>query len=436
VELCIANILPALFWMVALSLAAWRLPFFGKNETQRKWFFGLFGLKILVGMAVWAIYTFYYTDRQTSDIYRFFADSEVVYHTLFNQPKHYFQLVTGIGGNATEHQPYFEAMNNWYKSFDDGFLNENRTLIRINALLIPLTLGSYFGNMVIICFLGVWAQSFLFRQLVKRYEGIPLLLFAAINLWPSQLFWTSALMKEPLVMIGIAVSLGAALMLKKKISAPIFLLLVTGIWLTLFSKFYIGIALCFPLLAFLLDKEVLSIRKSFMNYGIALGMLLLSAWGIGKLIPQFDIPMIISAKQQAFNNVANATKAGSAFYITKLEPNLQSMLRLAPEGLRNSLLRPYPKGAGGMMEWAAVAENLLFISVLSFLLIKINLKNANFSLTFSLLLFGLIILVLGGITVNISGALVRYKMPAIPYLTLALLMVSKLNNVKFTNGVE
>jgi len=424
------NIIPAFAWLLILCLVAWRTSVFGSERRQKVWFMALFGVKIVVGMAVWAIYTFYYTDRQTSDIYRFFADSEVVYHALFEQPKHYLQLVTGIGGSSAEHGPYFEAMNNWYKSFDDGFVNENRTLIRINALLMPLTAGSYFGNMVIICFLGVWAQSFLYRQLIKRFVGVPLLLFAAINLWPSQLFWTSALMKEPLVMIGIAVSLGTALRIKEKASALAFLLLAVGIWLTLFSKFYIGIALCFPLFAFLLGKEILSIRKSFLNYGVAFCMLLLSAWGIGKLIPRFDIPMIISAKQHAFHNVANATKAGSAFYITELEPALASMLRLSPEGLVNSLLRPFPQDADGMMEWAAVAENILFISVLLFLLVKMNRKSPNFSLAFSLVLFGLIILVLGGITVNISGALVRYKMPAIPYLTLALLMVSKLNNVK------
>ena len=424
------SIIPALAWVLFLYFLAWQTSVFGSERRHKAWFMVLFGMKIAMGMAVWAIYTFHYTDRQTSDIYRFFADSEVVYHALFEHPQHYLQLVTGIGGNAAEHQPYFEAMNNWYKSFDDGFVNENRTLIRINALLMPLTMGSYFGNMVIICFLGVWAQAFLYRQLLKHFTGIPLLLFAAINLWPSQLFWTSALMKEPLVMIGIAVSLGAALRLKEKTSVPTFILLLAGVWLTLFSKFYIGIALCFPLLAFLLGKEGLSIRKSAINYGIALGMLILSVWGVGKLGPRFDIPMIISAKQHAFTNVANATQAGSAFYITKLEPTLPSMLRLSPEGTANSLLRPFPQDSKGLMEWAAVAENILFIVVAIFLLVKRNPGSPHFSLAFSLLLFGLIILVLGGITVNISGALVRYKMPAIPYLTLALLMVSKLNNVK------
>lgn len=429
VELNFANILPAIFWLLILSAVAWHWPIFGKDKTQKKWFFGLFGLKILVGMAVWAIYTFYYTDKQTSDIYRFFADSEVVYHTLFDEPLHYAQLITGIGGNAQEHQPYFEAMNNWYKSFDDGFINENRTLIRLNALLMPLSFGSYFGNLVLICFLGVWAQAFLYRQLINRFATIPLLLFAAINLWPSQLFWTSALMKEPLVMIGIAVSIGAAFRLKEGFSFGYVCMMLFGIWLTLFSKFYIGIALCFPLLAFLFSHEKVSVGKSMLNYAVALIVLLFSTWGLGKVFPKFDIPQIISAKQHAFSKVANATKAGSAFYITPLAPSLKSMLELSPVGLFNSLMRPLPSDAKGLMEWAAVAENFFFLGLLVFLLIKIDRKSPYYSMAFSLLMFGIIILVLGGITVNISGALVRYKMPAIPYMVLGLLAISKLRLV-------
>lgn len=427
-ELIAANILPAIIWAAILGVMAWRTSVFGTDATHKKWFFGLFWLKILVGMSVWAIYTFYYTDKQTSDIYRFFADSEVIYHTLFEKPLHYLQLVTGIGGSPEEHQSYFEAMNNWYKSFDDGFVNENRTLIRANALLMPFTFGSYFGNMVIVCFLGVWAQSFLYRQIIKRVSSvIPFVLFAAINVWPSQLFWTSALMKEPLVMIGIALSIGLALRLKEKFSVIHLLSLIIAIVFTLFSKFYIGIALCFPLLAFLLSKEQQSSLRIIFTYGISFSLLLIGTWGLGKVFPNFDIPHIISAKQHAFANVAASTKAGSAFYITPLAPSLKSMLELSPIGLFNSLFRPFPTDARGLMEWAAVAENILFIGVIIFLLININRKSNYFSLAISLLMFGLIILVLGGITVNISGALVRYKMPAIPYLALGLLIVKKRN---------
>jgi len=425
-----ANILSAVLWAVVLGAAAWFLPLFGRDRGQRKWFCGLFALKIGVGIVVWAVYTFYYTDRATSDIYRFFADSEVVYYTLFENPKHYLQLVTGLGGSPAELAPYYESMNNWYKSFDDGFVNENRTLIRFNALLMPITFGSYFGNMVWVCFLGVWAQAFLYRQLLKRYVGVPLLLFAVINLWPSQLFWTSALMKEPLVMTGLAVSIGAALKLKNKFTADALLLLLGGLLFTLFSKFYVGIALLFPLGGFVLWRQkIKSSADSLLAYGTVLLLLICATLALGAVAPQYDIPTIVAAKQRAFANVAEATGAGSAFYIPPMDGTLPGMLMLAPSGLVNSLLRPYPTDASGLMEWAAVAENMLFLGLTVFLLFRQagRKEDANYFLCFGLFLFGIIILALGGITVNISGALVRYKMPAIPYMALGLFMLSRYN---------
>ena len=419
-----SHILSAVFWALLFGLSVRFTSVYGKDAAQRLAFGGLFALKLLVGVAVWAVYTFYYTDRSTSDIYRFFADAEVVHHTLYESPGHYLHLMTGLGNGSEELRPYVETMNNWYKSFDEGFVNENRTLIRANALLMPLTGGSYFGNLVWICFLGVWAQAFLYRQLRPRFAGLPLALFLLMNFWPSQLFWTSALMKEPLVMMGLAVSIGAALKLKTRFSWGMALLLPLALWFTMLSKFYVGIALLFPLTAYLCTPENASRKRLALTYGCTLLVLIAAAWGTGKILPAYDIPGIIAAKQHAFAKVAAATKAGSAFYIRPLEPELADLLRMAPVGLANSLCRPLPSDASGLMEWAAVGENLLFILVIAVLIRRaIQTRSSHTSIALALLFFGLVILVLGGITVNISGALVRYKMPAIPYLALGLLLL-------------
>lgn len=424
-EPTLSHILSAVLWAAVLGLLIRFTAVFGRDRMQRAAFGGLFALKLLAGVGVWAVYTYYYTDKTTSDIYRFFADAEVVYHTLFESPRHFLHLMTGLGGSTEELQPYVNTMNNWYKSFDEGFVNENRTLIRANALLMPLTFGSYFGNLVWICFLGTWAQAFLYRQLLPRVQGLGIWLFILLNLWPGELFWTSALMKEPLVMMGLALSLGAALKLKRNFSWGTLLLLFAGLWLTLLSKFYVGVALLFPLNAFLFLPETASAKRMLATYSTALLLLLGGVWGLGKLLPGYDIPTIVAYKQRAFANVAQATGAGSAFYIRPLEPSLWDMLRLAPTGIVNSLFRPFPQDARGAMEWAAVAENLLFIAVVLGLLWRARRGQTHVSLAVALLLFGLVILVLGGITVNISGALVRYKMPVIPYLSLGLFLLSQ-----------
>jgi len=424
-EPTLTHIIPAVFWLLLLGMAAWRKALFSSHKPYNFAFLGLFLLKLLTGTLVWGIYTYYYTDQSTSDIYRFFADSKVIYGLCFEQPGHFFRLISGVDMGNESLQPYLDSMNNWYKSFDDGFVNENRTLIRLNALLMLFTGGSYFGNLVLLCFLSVWAQSFLFKTLQSAFQAPVVWLFVLLNLWPSHLFWTSALMKEPLVMIGLALSIAAAIQIKNKPSAWAYLLLPFGIWLTLFSKFYVGIALIFPLSAFLASPKQANLKQISIRYITALLLLGAFVLGLGYLFPGYDIPTIIAAKQRAFANVARMTGAGSAFFIPELEPNLWSILQLAPRGLFNSLFRPLPADSNGFMELAAVAENVLFVGICAYLLFKSNLKSKALTISISLCILALIIFVLGGITVNISGALVRYKMPAVTYLSVGLLLLLK-----------
>lgn len=419
-----SNIISAVCWVTILSVVAIRTNIFGKDTLQRRIFTGLWLLKILVGVGVWAIYTFYYTDRTTSDIYRFFADSTVIYNTLFTAPGHYFRLILD-GGETPDLLPYLDAMNNWYKSFDEGFVNENRTLIRFNALLMPFTAGSYFGNMVIVCFLGVWGQAFLYRQVLPLVAVSPIFLFVLANLWPSQLFWTSALMKEPLVMASLAFCVGMAVKYKKEHEWKWLVYALVFFVAVLYSKFYVGVALFFPLLTFVCIRQNIGLTKLTTYFAAGIFLLYFSAWGMGKLFPNYDVIATIAYKQQAFANVAAMSNAGSAFYIEPLSPDLWSIITMIPIGMVNAMFRPFPQDSAGVMEWAAVLENLVFILIVVWLALRINLKSPLLGLAMALLIFGLVIFVLGGITVNISGALVRYKMPAIAYWAMALAIVSK-----------
>lgn len=423
-EPSLIHILSALVWATLLGLVGLRTSLWGPTPGERRLFSGLFFLKLLVGIGVWAVYTFYYTDPATADIYRFFHDSEIVYSLLFEKPGVYLNIVAGIGG-GDELLPYYDLMNNWYKSFDDGFINENRTLIRANALLLPLTGGSYFGNLVLFSFLGVWAQRYLLSSLGKVFTFSFLPAFVLLNLWPSELFWTSALMKEPLLMGGMALCVGAAVRLRARFSVTHGALFSAGILLTLFSKFYVGIALLFPFLVYFSSPKKSTAGQLVFSY-LALGIVLLGLLHYAdQWFPEYNIPGVIAAKKQAFANVAEATGAGSAFYIPPMEPTVWGMMQLAPQGLVNALFRPFPQDASGIMEWAAVLENMLFAGLMLFLLFQFRKKNKNLNLCLTLLFFSLLVLVLGGITVNISGALMRYKMPVLPYLSFALFLASK-----------
>jgi len=57
----------------------------------------LFTLKLLGTFALQALFTYYYTDRSTADIYRFFDDGLILRDVLFTNPSHFLRILFGSG---------------------------------------------------------------------------------------------------------------------------------------------------------------------------------------------------------------------------------------------------------------------------------------------------------------------------------------------------
>lgn len=110
------------------------------------------------------------------------------------------------------------------------------------------------------------------------------------------------------------------------------------------------------------------------------------------------------------------TDAGSAIDLPRLDGSLLAIFKLIPMGFCNALFRPHLFEFHNIMTFAAALENL-FIAVF----IILGLIFANYSrkyppqLYFSLS-FSLILLVIIGVTTPVLGALVRYKLPALPFI--------------------
>ncbi|MGL5891024.1 MAG: hypothetical protein ACRC3B_14140, partial [Bacteroidia bacterium] len=128
-------LLPALYAALFLFVIV-RSRFF-RFEELRAWFMpAVFVLKLLAGVALWYIYTYYYTDRSTSDIWKYFDDSEIMFRAAGVSPADYLRMLTGIGDDAPHiAQLYYQKMDFWYQQYDSPFFNDGRTMIRLNALL-------------------------------------------------------------------------------------------------------------------------------------------------------------------------------------------------------------------------------------------------------------------------------------------------------------
>lgn len=205
-----------------------------------------------------------------------------------------------------------------------------------------------------------------------------------------------------------------------------------------YIKFYVLIAFvpaiaCYMLVAKTKWKSIIVYPAVLLTFGLL-------ALNAKHIPPHIDMVKILERKQQDFKRLAEWQNAGSEFELTDIDQSIMGIVKVIPEGLLNCFVRPLPHNAKSVLYYPAILENLLVLLLLSILIytsIKKNISPSNaeaknfilLCFVFTLLLFTII-----GITTPVAGALVRYKVPALPFLLGGMLLL--LQNNRFLQSIE
>ena len=145
-------ILPILF-ILFFTWGVYKWNFFNLQGISRKFLVTAFILKIIAGVTLTMIYTHYYPVKAEADTFRYFEDSYHLHRALFENPKAYLRMMLGVD-DGKDLMPYLDSMNNWFPAERTTFYNDNRTVIRINALIRWISFGSYYVHLLIFSFLS------------------------------------------------------------------------------------------------------------------------------------------------------------------------------------------------------------------------------------------------------------------------------------------
>ena len=477
----------ALGLLISLAIAVFvvwligRAKVFASANVPVHWFQAVFVLKVIAGMALWAIYTHYYTDRSTADIYKYFDDAEVMFSALPHKPFDFLRMVSGIGNdNIYFKDNYYDQMLHWYRPFGSSATNDTHAIIRFNAIVRLISFGQYPVHNVIMNALSFLGLSFIFQFLSFGFKQKAKALFAATFLLPSVLLWGSGVLKEGMLFLGIGLLVRACANLIYKPhqrSWASFVVAMFGIALLLSVKSY-ALAIVPALLA-LMPPWRFNWKGIMGVYAVGFALMI----AISTVSPQFDVFEKLRIKQKEFINLANGGtylarvsslgtdtvyvpshfhhqlssnmgitqvpdqvvmfpiknmavdssttavrfigerftvlldygRTGSRIDIARLDGSVISTLKAMPMAVTNALLRPWPWQVDGVFGLMALAENaiLLMLLVLPFLFRE---KNAPTGLIALCLMFTLTILTLTGLVTPVVGAIVRYKVPALPFL--------------------
>lgn len=419
------GILLAIAYAALLLFLMRRMPFFarvpGLGMRTIAW---LFVLKIAAGTALWAVYTWVYPDRSTADIFKYFDDSSVLYDALWSAPGDFIRMLTGIDNDS----PYFDSqyygvMNNWVRQFENNVYNDSHTMIRFNAVLRLFSFGEYHVHTVFACFVSTTGLVALYRAVHPLLSGAVRGIMPAIFLWPSVLFWSSGVLKESLLVFGLGLFLlGTIGKWPDRLAWRPMTAFIIGLFVMLVVKFYVLLCLVPGLLAWswAQARPGRALWQSALVHVLALIGVLLS----GSLVPGYDILELLAVKQKDFIGMATEVHSGSLLHMPVLEPTLWSLITNAPYALHMSFISPFLVLHNGALAWMGALENviLLLLPILAWRYAKpwaaVDKPTLWFFSSFILLLALLI-----GFTVPVVGALVRYRVPMLPFAAFAALLV-------------
>jgi len=317
---------------------------------------------------------------------------------------------------------------------------------KIGSILGLFTFGSFLGISIFIslfCFWGCWKMYETFSQLYPS----SLKHFAyAILFVPSVWFWGTTLMKDPLSLgsLGFLTYYIFITFKKKKYSIKNFLFILIFSYIILNTKSYI--LLCFLPFALIWCFSSLNFTVRIGHFYLSKLLLYLVAFPLVLVIIFIFISLIndFLGERFALDNLFNTSEAirelikaatldsdGSGYELGEIEFTLTGIIRLIPLGINVTLFRPYLWEIRKIVNIPSVIESFMTLLITIWVIVKslrnnsllTSLRNKDvifclgFSLTFAFFI---------GISTFNFGALVRYKIPLLPFFFSSLVIMYNL----------
>ncbi|HSH67337.1 MAG TPA: hypothetical protein VLB84_16450 [Bacteroidia bacterium] len=479
VQILLCCIYVLLFVYIIRKNAFYNLPGISSNQAVM-----LFLLKVLVGTFVWKFFVSYYP---VSDANQYFEESKILYDLFFQDPVQFFKLFSGQAtANLSAIQEKMIIWNNNSGSFlinNHRTMIRLNTLFRFFSMghfYVHAIITCFISYSGLTCLYKLFYPYMRSRAYLLV---IALFLFPSVLFWSSTvlkegiIFFGLGLLLyhcqlglrnrySLMNVLGVVAGAFIVMVIKIYILMALFPALLANSWIANSSHKYIvlkytGTYLFFAAVLFIVPykspaldfvKVIKTKQTDFINS--ARGGVLLSHDSV-RVFMEFDqytehlepvgtnmyrlkkgftylsykqgntdTLMIDGAADSSIFKLKSAVApATSKFTIPRMQPTVLGILKNAPVAFFNTLVIPSLVHLDKTFAGFIMIENallLLFIIciVLFFSRKTIPLAVTLFCFSFVILLFSLI-----GFTTPITGALVRYRIPGIPFLIIGFCLI-------------
>jgi len=380
-------------------------------------------VKIGGGIAVCMIYMYLYRGGDTISYYE---TGVAMTNLFFKSSSGYMQVL--FGENVLEKVYMFDTNTGFPLRF--VYLDDQTfTLVRLTAPLLFPAFKSYLLQTVLVAWLsyfGLWKLYTLFCHyfplLYKRFA-------IAILFLPSVVFWGSGLLKDTVTLTAacwLVYSVFRVFIEPRRRYLYAFVGLASA-WAIIEIKPYIFLALLPGLLLWVLYEPIKSIRSLaarlivipvVLGLSIGGGLFLLSL--LGSNMSKFAVDRVLETAAVTQQDLKSENYGSNSFDIGKFDPTVEGILSKAPLAIEAGLFRPYLWESRNVVMIFSGLENtfilgmtlLLFVRIKPLRLVRIITGNP---LIFFSMMFALLFAFSVGLTTANFGALVRFKIPFLPF---------------------
>lgn len=432
-----------LFGTATIAIVFLFIAFLYKNrqlikDDSYKFYLNGLAAKIFGTYFFCCIYLFYYGG---GDTIAYFESSMAMANLFYQSPTKYFEVM--LSTPTIELRSLFSDKTGFpyaYLYYD----SHTFMVIKLTSILTVITGKSYFmSSLILSCFTyyAVWKLFLMFKRYAPSIEKQ---LAWAILYFPSPLFWGGGVSKDTYTLAATALFVYSAhefFILKKRKVAKIALLLLSS-WIILSIKPYIFMVLFPGGLLWIFYDKLERIRSPFISFILFPLMIISISFlsyfvlsGLSGSMDKFSVDKALETATATNNDLKQDYYGGSSFDIGDFDGSTGALGKLFLPAINAGLFRPYLGEGRSVVLLMAGLENAFILGLTLYVLYKTKFKKffriiADNPLLLFCIMFSVLFAFMIGITTSNFGALVRFKIPLIPFYVSALFIILHLSQSK------
>ncbi|WP_162051980.1 hypothetical protein [Pontibacter pamirensis] len=388
-------------------------------KTLRPYFFPALGLKMICGVLLGLLYTYYYAGGDTTTYH---SASLILTAYARQDVAGYLRL---LFFNEFESDAFRATLPfTTYADFSNSFY-----FIKLLSVLNLITSGFYYLNALYLSLFSFWGAARLTAVLCRLFPQWRSAAAVAFLFFPSVAFWSAGLSKDALMFGSMCWVISFALSVAhgERISFWQLLLLPLMLYIFIKVKLFYSAAIIPLLLLYITIKsaaEKVNVLKQQPGqvgafvFAVAGGLLL------AVLLQDFlPIDFLLEHSTRSYYALLEMSVHGPHMVLESMEPSIRGIVYSFPEAMASAVYRPFIGEAREPLYVLLGLENLLLL-LLSVIVLASLIKGTGLRIELIHVLFLLFVLLLGGIvglTTPNFGTLSRYRIVFLPFLVYLLL---------------